>query len=148
MLAGLIGSLFPTLPGPPLILLGALLYAWHTDFIAISWIALVVLALLTLLSQALDYVASMFGARKFGASWWGMTGAFLGGILGLFLGGIPGILIGPFLGALILELLHGRGLTLSFKIGVGTLLGFLAGSIGKLVIAVTMIGIFCLQLIK
>ncbi len=142
MLIGLIGSVLPFIPGSPLILLGAFIYAWYTDFLVVTWGTLVILLLLTVLSQILDYLASILGAKKFGASRWGMSGAFLGGIIGLFSGGILGILIGPFIGALLLELLHGQDLPASLKIGLGTLVGFLGGAIGKISIALTMIGIF------
>ena len=147
MLIGLIGSVLPFIPGSPLILLGAFIYAWYTDFLVVTWGTLVILLLLTVLSQILDYLASILGAKKFGASRWGMSGAFLGGIIGLFSGGILGILIGPFIGALLLELLHGQDLPASLKIGLGTLVGFLGGAIGKIIIALTMIGIFLAKII-
>jgi uncharacterized protein YqgC (DUF456 family) len=147
MLIGLIGSVLPFIPGSPLILLGAFIYAWYTDFLVVIWGTLVILLLLTVLSQILDYLASILGAKKFGASRWGMSGAFLGGIIGLFSGGILGILIGPFIGALLLELFHGQDLPASLKIGLGTLVGFLGGAIGKIIIALTMIGIFLVKII-
>ncbi len=147
MLIGLIGSVLPFIPGSPLILLGAFIYAWYTDFLVVTWGTLVILLLLTVLSQILDYLTSILGAKKFGASRWGMSGAFLGGIIGLFSGGILGILIGPFIGALLLELLHGQDLPASLKIGLGTLVGFLGGAIGKIIIALTMIGIFLVKII-
>lgn len=147
MLIGLIGSVLPFIPGSPLILLGVFIYAWYTDFLVVTWGTLVILLLLTVLSQILDYLASILGAKKFGASRWGMSGAFLGGIIGLFSGGILGILIGPFIGALLLELLHGQDLPASLKIGLGTLVGFLGGAIGKIIIALTMIGIFLVKII-
>lgn len=147
MLIGLIGSALPFVPGSPLILLGAFIYAWYTDFLVVTWGTLVILLLLTVLSQILDYLASILGAKKFGASRWGMSGAFLGGIIGLFSGGILGILIGPFIGALLLEFLHGQDLPASLKIGLGTLVGFLGGAIGKIIIALTMIGIFLVKII-
>jgi hypothetical protein len=147
MLIGLIGSVLPFIPGSPLILLGAFIYARYTDFLVVTWGTLVILLLLTVLSQILDYLASILGAKKFGASRWGMSGAFLGGIIGLFSGGILGILIGPFIGALLLELLHGQDLPASLKIGLGTLVGFLGGAIGKIIIALTMIGIFLVKII-
>ena len=147
MLIGLIGSVLPFIPGSPLILLGAFIYAWYTDFLVVTWGTLVILLFFTVLSQILDYLASILGAKKFGASRWGMSGAFLGGIIGLFSGGVLGILIGPFIGALLLELLHGQDLPASLKIGLGTLVGFLGGAIGKIIIALTMIGIFLVKII-
>ena len=144
MLIGLIGSVLPFIPGSPLILLGAFIYAWYPDFLVVTWETLVILLFFTVLSQILDYLASILGAKKSGASRWGMSGAFLGGIIGLFSGGI---LIDPFTGALLLELFHGQDLPASLKIGLGTLVGFLGGAIGKIIIALTMIGIFLVKII-
>jgi uncharacterized protein YqgC (DUF456 family) len=147
MFTGLIGSVLPMIPGSPLILLGAFIYGWHTNFEVITWGTLGILLFLVLLTQILDYLASILGAKKFGASRWGMVGAFLGGIIGLLFGGFLGILVGPFIGALLLELLHGQNLKASMKIGLGTLIGFLAGAVGKIIISITMIGIFLIKII-
>src|SRR4030043_2351699 len=88
MIAGLLGSVLPALPGSPLILLGAFIYAWHTGFESVTWMTLFWLLILILLSQFLEFFASVFGVKKFGGSGWGMVGAFLGGIFGIFAGGI------------------------------------------------------------
>ena len=146
MLAGLIGSVLPLLPGAPLILFGAFLYAWHTDFAVISWSTLLLFLILTILCQALDYFVPVLLAKRVGASKWGMAGAFLGGIIGIF-GGVIGILLGPFLGAFLLEWIHVRRVGVSFKIGWGTVLGLLGGTLGKLLIAAMMIGIFLTKVI-
>ena len=142
MAVGLAGSVLPMLPGTPLILLGAFLYAWYTNFTVVTWAVLIVLLALMLLSQLLEYLASMMGAKKFGASRWGIVGAFCGGFIGLFLGGIAGIIIGPFLGALLFELCYGKTIKASLQIGFGTFVGFVGGAIGKFIISLTMIGIF------
>jgi uncharacterized protein len=147
MFLGLLGSVLPGLPGAPLILLGALLYAWYTGFTAVSWSVLLGLLILTLLSYALEFFASVLGVKKLGGSRWGMTGAFLGGIIGLFAGGLAGVLVGPFLGAFLLELIKTEDPKKSLKSGFGSLVGLLAGAVGKLILAVIMIGIFLLQVI-
>jgi uncharacterized protein len=145
--AGLIGSVLPMLPGSPLILLGAFLYAWYTDFTIISWGVLLVLAGLTILGQAVDYLATVMGAKKYGASRWGIAGAVAGGFIGFFAGGLFGIIAGPFIGALAGELLYGRTMGVSVKIGFGTFVGLIGGAIGKLIISLTMTGIFIVRII-
>jgi len=140
--AGLIGSVLPMLPGSPLILLGAFIYAWYTDFTVITWGVLLILFVLTLLSQMVEYLATIIGAKKYGASRWGIAGAVAGGFIGFFAGGIFGIIAGPFFGALAGELLYGRTIGISMKIGFGTLVGFIGGAIGKLIIALAMVGVF------
>jgi len=147
MLAGLAGCIVPVLPGPLLVLTGALVYAWYTGFTVVSWAVIALLAALALLSQLLDYLASMIGAKKFGAGKWGMIGACAGAVIGLFTGGIFGIIVGPFVGALVLEMVAGKDFRSSFRIGIGTLVGFLGGAVGKTVIALTMIGIFLFNVI-
>ncbi len=142
MVVGLAGSVLPMLPGTPLILIGAFIYAWYTNFTVVTWGILIVLLALMLLSQLLEYLASMMGAKKFGASRWGIAGAFCGGFIGLFLGGIVGIIVGPFLGALLFELFYGKTIKASLQIGFGTVVGFVGGAIGKFIIALTMIGVF------
>jgi hypothetical protein len=148
MIIGVIGSVLPFVPGSPLILAGAVLYAWQTDFTVVSWGILSVLAGLMILSQLLEYIASTIGAKRYGASKWGIAGAFIGGIVGIFFGGIIGILIGPFLGAVIFEVMQGRAMDESLKIGFGTFIGFIGGTIGKFIIALTMVGVFLAQVLR
>jgi len=145
MFAGLIGSVLPILPGPPLIFIGALVYAWHTDFKTITWETIALLLLLTLLSLILDFFASVFGAKKYGASRWGEGGALVGSAVGIWIG-IWGAILGPFLGAVFLEGIRGRGIRQTLKIGWGTFLGFLIGMLGKIIIACAMIVIFIFKL--
>lgn len=142
LIIGLAGSVLPLLPGTSLIFLGALLYAWHTNFTTVTWKILSLLLALMLLSHMLEYLASTLGAKKFGASRWGIVGALCGGFMGMIGGGLVGLIIGPFLGALLFELFYGKSLKASVHIGVGTMVGFFGGAIGKFIIALTMIGIF------
>ena len=74
IIAGLVGSVVPVIPGPLLIVCGAFIYAWHTGFTSVSWTALWVLIALGVMSQVFDYIASLVGAQKFGASRWGVAG--------------------------------------------------------------------------
>ncbi len=139
---GLAGSLLPMLPGTPLIFLAALVYAWHTSFATVTWEILLLLLALLLLSQIMEYLASMIGAKKCGASRWGIIGALSGGIIGMIGGGLAGLIIGTFLGALVAELGYGKSLNASLHIGVGTVVGFVGGTIGKFIIALIMISVF------
>jgi hypothetical protein len=100
----------------------------------ISNSVLIILVALTLVSLLFDFLAGLLGARKFGATWRGATGA-------LFFG-LPGIIIGPFVGVTLLELLGGRELEKAAKAGMGATLGLFAGIIGKFSIAVVMILLF------
>ena len=138
---GMAGVILPALPGLPLVFAGMLLAAWAGDFDKIGWIALVVLGLLTLLSVAVDFFATMVGAKRVGASRKALIGAVLGTFAGLFFGPI-GLFAGPFVGALLGELWHGRELDQAAKVGLGTWLGILLGTVLKLGLAFAMLGLF------
>jgi uncharacterized protein len=142
VLVGIAGVILPALPGLPLVFAGMLLAAWAGDFQKISWITLVVLGLLTLLSLAVDLLATMMGAKRVGASRKALLGAVVGTFAGLFLGGPIGLFAGPFIGALLGELWHSRELGKATKVGLGTWLGILLGTVLKLGLAFAMLGLF------
>lgn len=139
MFTGLVGTVVPLIPGAILILLGAVVN--HFALGAVGWGTLVVLTLLAILAQVLDFVSGAAGAKWFGATRWGAVGGILGAIVGLFFG-LPGLFIGPLLGAVAGELLGGKGLLPAGRSGWGTFLGTTAGLVGKLAIAFLMIGWF------
>ena len=145
MLSGLVGIVFPILPSTPLIWVGAFIYAACDRFESIGWSLLLIFAILAIVSLALDYLGGVIGAKKYGATRWGLIGSVIGGIAGFFMGGIIGLIFGPFFGAVLFELIFGKDLRGAFKSGVGTLVGFLGGVIVKLVISVFIIGIFIIK---
>lgn len=142
MLSGLAGIILPVIPSTPLIWAGVLMYAVCDGFKSISWSLLLIFGILTIISVVLDYFGGVIGAKKYGATRWGLIGSIIGGIAGFFTGGIIGLVFGPFFGAVLFELVFGKDLKGSFKSGVGTLVGFLGGAIAKMVIGVTIIGMF------
>lgn len=141
MLLGTAGSLLPGIPSTPLVLGAAVLHRLWFGEQGAGWLALAVLVVLTLLSLLLDYLATMYGARKLGATWKGVTGAVLGVMIGVFFG-LPGIILGPFLGALVFEWLGGQQLRKAARAGGGAVLGLFAGALGKTACCLAMTGIF------
>lgn len=141
MLVGLAGTLLPMLPGVPLVFAGMLLAAWIDGFARVGVATLVVLGLLTLLSFVVEYVAAAMGARRAGASRQAIAGAAIGTFAGLFFG-LPGLLLGPFIGAATGELVARGGASRAVGVGMGAWIGFAVGSIAKLAIAFTMLGVF------
>src|SRR5215208_4893161 len=86
LFVGPLGSVLPGLPGVPLIFLSALLYAILTDFRSVGAAILVVLGIFAAIALIADFVATSYGARRFGASNWGTVGGAVGGIAGVLLG--------------------------------------------------------------
>jgi uncharacterized protein YqgC (DUF456 family) len=138
---GLAGIVLPALPGPPLLLAGLVLAAWAEDFAYVGFATLAALGLMTLLAYGVDFAATAFGARRFGATSRAMIGAALGTFAGLFFG-IAGILIGPFLGAVIGELTGRRNLQQAGRAGIGAAIGLAIGAAVKLALAFAMLGLF------
>jgi uncharacterized protein YqgC (DUF456 family) len=146
MLAGLIGSLLPVLPGTPLVLVAAVGHRLYFGQTSVSNLVLLILVALTLISVLLDLLAGMLGAKRFGATWRGMTGAIIGGIIGLFFS-LPGIVLGPFLGAMLFEMLGGKEFKKATRAGAGAMMGLLLGIVGKFSICVVMMILFATNVI-
>ncbi len=144
MMLGLIGAVLPALPGTPLIFLAALGHKLWLGDRSVSWWIVGLLGLVTVLTLAIDALATAYGARKMGATWRGMVGAALGTMLGLLW--LPfGLIIGPFLGATLLEMATGKAWKEAGKAGFGATLGFLAGTVGKVAACLGMIGLWTLM---
>jgi uncharacterized protein YqgC (DUF456 family) len=158
MLVGVFGAVAPGVPGPSLIL-GAILVWTVAQLVVglpISWTPLIGIFVILILSAAVEFLATYWGARTAGASKWGQIGAIVGlvlGFLGLlplaFLGGpLLGLIVGPLLGAFIGEFIYRRNLPLgertqqSFKAGVGVVVGSLIGNLIEGLLAIAAVVIF------
>lgn len=146
MLIGLIGSLLPVLPGPPLVLAAAIIHRLVFGQASINNWVLITLIWLTIVALVLDFLASVLGTKKFGSTWRGMVGAVVGGVIGLFFA-LPGIILGPFLGAMLFELLGDKELKEAVHAGLGATVGLLLGIVGKFVICVVMILLFATNVV-
>ena len=103
MLVGLAGSALPGLPGVPLIFLSALVYAIATGFEVVGWLVIALLGVFAAIALVADFVATTYGARRFGASSWGTAGGAIGGIAGALVGALflgIGSLFGLILGTI------------------------------------------------
>jgi uncharacterized protein len=141
MLAGLVGAALPVVPGTPLILAGALIYAIATDFTPVGLGRLAVLTALAVVGAVAGALAGSVGARRAGGSRRAAVGALLGLLAGFFIGPI-GLVAGPVAGAILGELSHARPWRESVRAGLGTLIGLLAGAVTHVAVAGMMVGLF------
>lgn len=144
VIVGIAGTVLPALPGIPLVFAGLLLAAWADGFQHVGAWTLVALGILAIASFAVDLLATAMGAKRVGASRLAIVGAAIGTIAGLFVG-LVGVFVGPFVGAVVGELIHRRRLEdvgHATRVGVGTWVGLLAGTVLKLVIGFGMLGLF------
>lgn len=142
MIAGVLGSFLPVLPGPGLSLIGLILL-YFTEAVPMNYWVLGVAVVLTVVLSILDYVIPAKGTKRFGGSSYGVWGTNIGLVVGIF-APIPfGFLIGPFVGAFVGELIynssdHNRAL----KAATGSFIGFLVSSFMKFVVCMGFLGVF------
>lgn len=145
MALGLIGTVIPIVPGTTIILAAAVVHrvALGADR-SLGMSALIAMLVLTLVTYAIDAAAGYLGAKRFGATKWGLIGGAAGALIGLFFG-LLGLFVGPVIGAIAGELIGGKQVMKAGRVGWGTFLGGLAGVIAKLFIGLIMIVIFVMD---
>lgn len=146
MSIGMLGSVLPAIPSTPLVVLAAVAHRLYFGEQGASNLVLGLMIGLMLLSLLLDYLGSVIGARKLGATWRGVLGAVVGGLVGLFFS-LPGIILGPFLGAGLFELMGGRPWPEATRAGLGAVLGLLFGAVGKIACCVAMMTLFTFSVV-
>ena len=138
--AGIIGSIVPGLPGPPLSWIGVLLaFLSHklggqdmTLTFVLVWLAI------TIAVTVLDYIVPSRFTKLAGGTKAGSQGALIGMIIGMFLTPL-GMIPCSLLGAFVAELFQSdKSWTDALKSSLGTFAGFLVGTGMKLTATVTM----------
>ena len=132
LLLGLVGSILPALPGPPLSYIGLLLlhFTDRVEFTVTQHVVWIILVLLTILA---DYLLPVLGVKKWNGSKWGNIGCIIGTVAGLFILPPLGIIICPFLGAVLGEMLFAeKKAPEALRAGFGAFIGFILGTIFKL----------------
>lgn len=130
-IAGIVGSVVPGIPGPPLSWIGMLL-VFFADKVGdrpepMSLAVLLIWLAVTIIVSVLDYIIPAKVTRLTGGHKAASTGALIGLFVGMFLtpiGVIAGSLGGAFLGEL---LVTNKGVWSAFKAGAGAFLGFMLG---------------------
>ena len=139
---GLLGCVVPLLPGPPIVWLGALYYAWSTDWAEVGWPMLTLLLVLTLIGSTANYWMSYLGARKSGASGWASVASLVGGVIGMIVLSLPGAIIGAIAGIALVEFRRHRDWHAVLRASGGYVVGYLLSMVVEVVICLLMIGLF------
>jgi hypothetical protein len=128
------------LPGIWLVLLGYVLSGFVSGWDRFSVALVVVVAVVCVVSSVLDNGMSLVVSKKFGATGWGLFGAFLGSIIGLLFANLVGMIVGSFVGAFIAEVvIMKRALTASAKSGAGAVIGWFLGTVLKFAVAIILL---------
>lgn len=137
---GMLGTVIPMIPGLPMIFAGAWLAAFIDHYDKINVWVVVLLGVLMLIGLAVDWIAQTMGAKKAGATKLGIVGSLIGTFVGIFTG-LWGLIFMPLLGAAIGEFIDHQDMLRSGKVGFATWLGMIIGTVVKLALAFTMIGV-------
>lgn len=143
---GIVGSIMPGLPGPPVSWVGMLLvfFAEKGTDNPMTLTTLIVWLVITIVVSVLDYVVPSWTTRAAGGHKAASTGALIGLLAGMFLtpiGMIAGALLGAFIGELMVT---DKGVFAAFKAGLGAFAGFIFGTGLKLITS----GIMCYIIVK
>lgn len=143
---GIVGSIMPGLPGPPVSWVGMLLvfFAEKGTDNPMTLTTLIVWLVITVVVSVLDYVVPSWTTRAAGGHKAALTGALIGLLAGMFLtpiGMIAGALLGAFIGELMVT---DKGVFAAFKAGLGAFAGFIFGTGLKLITS----GIMCYIIVK
>ena len=146
ILLGLAGSILPILPGPPLSFIGLFLLALLKHFLPpLTPTLLIVLAIVMIFAIIMDYIIPLLGAKRYGASKWGVWGSVLGMVIGIFWSPFA-MLVGVFIGAVAAEWLSGKKKGEALRAGWGVVMGTLFAMILRLGVSGMMTYYFVLAL--
>ncbi len=135
IIVGIVGCIVPMLPGIPLSYLGIILLHF-TSWVDFSPEFLIVWGVIVIGVQLLDYYVPIWGSKKFGGGTKGAWGSAIGVVAGMFIFPPLGIIIFPFVGAVIGELIDEKEPKAALKAGFGAFIGFVAGTVMKLAVAI------------
>lgn len=133
LVVGIIGSVLPVLPGPPLSWLGLLMLKFVPSVSHhLSWTVIIVVGLFTLVVTILDNLLPIWSTKRIGGDKKVVWGAGMGFVAGFWFGPL-GVVFGPFVGALVGGLISGSHLKPALKHASGAFIGFLAGIVLKFI---------------
>lgn len=139
---GLLGAILPLIPGPPIVWLGALYYAWRTGWAFVGWPSLTLLFVLAVIGGTADLWMGYLGASKGGASGWATLASMIGGIVGFFVLNLPGVIVGSIGAIVLVEYARQRDWRKVLRAGGGYLVGWLLSTAVEIGISLLMIGVF------
>lgn len=130
----LIGAVLPVIPGLPLAYIGLLILYFTGENLSLTQV--IFWGITILIVSLIDYFASPLITKKSGGSRSAVIGSAIGVVVGVFLGPL-GLITGAFVGAFVGEVLHNPDdKSKALRVGFYSFLGFIIGTVIKIVIAV------------
>lgn len=144
LLIGILGSIVPILPGPPIAFCGLLLVQFTSKH-PFSVEFLIIFGMLAIISAIIDNVLPVYVTKKFNGSKKGVWGSAIGLIIGLFFFPPFGIIIGPMAGAFLGEIVDGKTAEKAVKPAFGSFIGFLSSIFLRFALSIVMAYYFVVE---
>lgn len=139
LVAAVVGTVVPLVPGGLLSLSGLYLYWWHSGFTTPGAITLVVLSVLGMLTLLVEFFAGSIAAKAGGASWGTTAAAAVVGIVLMIVTGPIGLLVGLFGTVFVLEFARNGDLDRSTQSAFYATVGMLASTAAQAVLTTTIL---------
>jgi hypothetical protein len=154
-LAGLVSLIFG-LPGTFIILGGSVLYGWYGGFQDITVKVIIILIVLALFGELIEFLLGILGSKKYESSNRAIVGSIIFGIIGAVMGApfffgigaVIGAFAGAFAGAILMELSQGKKMDEALKSGWGAFIGRVAGTISKGAVGIAMIAVTVISVLS
>ncbi|MFB5761785.1 DUF456 domain-containing protein [Paenibacillus medicaginis] len=139
---GMIGAVYPVLPGALAIYFAFFVYGWFFSFSSFTVWFWIIQTLIVVVLFVADYIVNAWGVNKFGGSKLSTVLSTVGVIIGPFVIPAFGLILGPFIGAVLGELIHRQPLDKAVKVGFGSLVGLFTSTVMKFILQLVMIVVF------
>lgn len=142
-----VGIIYPIIPSVIAIWGGFAVYKFLIDPNGLSiwfWISMAILSAVLI---AADIIANSYFVKKYGGSKMSETIAAIATIVGSFILPPFGIILIPFLAVFVTEFIRQKDIKKATKVGFATIIGFLGGSVAKVLIQLLMIAWFIFAVI-
>lgn len=146
LVAGVVGSVVPLVPGPLVSLSGVYVYWYSTGYADPGLLVLAGFTLVGLFAIAVDLLAGAVGARAGGASTLGSAVAGVVGLVLFFVAGPLGIVVGVAGSVFAVEFYRGGSAAESGKAALYATLGVLGSAVVQVLITAAMLVAFLLVL--
>ena len=148
MSIGVVGSIFPRLPGLPLLWASIVIFALATRFDIVDINFLLLVTMLVALEVLLDFAGSLRGTHKVQMNFWGVVGAVAGVFIATGFRNIALFIILPLSGVIIGQLITGHDALYKVQMKNYTMIGYVGGTLIKAIIGVGIIALFFLRIME
>lgn len=143
---GLAGLVLPFVPGPAVIWLSCLAWAWADGFQKVGWPTLTIITAMAVVAQGSDLVMGALGARRSGVPIGTLVASSVASVVGFFVFNFPGAVLGAAVAILVVETRRlGGDWRSALKTGKALLIAYVLALAFEVVLSLSMVALFVYQ---